>query len=102
MNMQQRANRVATSIPVRYRQPGEESWVESRALNVSETGILFAPATLSSGTPVEVLLSPSERVGPVTTGPQIYAGEVVRITDGGAAAVRFNDSWFVLDGQEAD
>src|SRR5436190_12364750 len=102
MNNQQRADRVATSIPVRYRQPGEESWVESRALNLSATGILFAPASLNSGTPVEVLLSPSERVGPVTTGPQIYAGEVVRTTDAGEAAVRFNESWFVLDGQEAD
>ena len=102
MTMQHRADRVPTSIPVLYRQPGEESWLESRALNVSQTGILFAPASLSSGTPVEVLLSPAERVGPVTTGPQIYAGEVVRTTDAGEAAVRFKESWFVLDGQEAD
>ena len=99
--MRQRAQRVSTSIPVLYRQPGEASWLESRAFNVSETGILFGPAAVRSGTPIEVLLSPSERVGPVTTGPQIYAGEVVRTTDAGTAAVRFRESWFVLGEPDA-
>ena len=97
MAMQSRALRVTTSIPILYRYPGEDRWSESRAFNVSSSGILFGPANVPSGAYVEVMLSPEERIGPVTTGPQIYAGEVVRTTDSGAAAVRFNESWFVLD-----
>ncbi len=80
-----------------YRQPGEPVWVESRVLNVSESGILFGPASLDSGAYVELMLSPTERIGALTTGPQIYAGEVVRTTEAGAAAVRFQQSWFVLE-----
>lgn len=95
--MRSRADRVRTSIPVLYRYPGEDGWSESRALNVSSSGILFGPANVLSGAYVEVMLAPNERVGPVTTGPQIYAGEVVRTTDSGAVAVRFDESWFVLD-----
>jgi hypothetical protein len=97
MSPRPRAQRVSTSIPVLYRHPGEATWLESRALNLSASGILFGPAQLHSGTQVEVMLSPQERVGPVTTGPQIYAGEVVRTTPTGDAAVRFDESWFVIE-----
>ena len=97
MALQRRAERIPTSILIRYRYQGDESWFESRALNLSESGILFGPAELRSGTHVEVLLSPPERIGNVTTGPQIYAGEVVRTTDAGEAAVHFLESWFVLE-----
>jgi hypothetical protein len=95
--MQPRAQRVTTSIPVLYRHPGDHSWLESRAVNLSESGILFGPAEVQSGSFVEVMLSPPERIGPLTTGPQIYSGEVVRVDDRGTVAVRFEESWFVLD-----
>ncbi len=91
-----RAPRVSLSIPVMYRHPNDEFWFSSRALNLSESGILFGPADLMSGAWVEVMLSPPVPIGTLATGPQICAGEVVRTTEGGAAAVRFEQSWFVL------
>jgi hypothetical protein len=80
-----------------YRRPDDDFWFSSQALNVSESGILFGPASLTSGTWVEVMLSPPVPVGALATGPQICAGEVVRTTESGAAAVRFQESWFLLE-----
>jgi hypothetical protein len=97
MRMRPRARRVSMSIPVMYRHAEDDFWLASRALNVSESGILFAPANLEPGARVEVMLSPPVQVGTLATGPQVCAGEVVRTTEAGAAAVHFAVSWFVLD-----
>lgn len=95
--LQPRALRVSLSIPVMYRHPEDEYWFSSQALNLSESGILFGPAELQSGAWVEVMLSPPLPLGTLATGPQICAGNVVRTTETGAAAVRFQQSWFVLE-----
>jgi hypothetical protein len=92
-----RAPRVPLPISVYYRHPHDDFWFSSQAMNVSESGILFGPAELTSGTRVEVMLSPPVPVGTLSTGPQICAGEVVRTTEAGAAAVRFQESWFLLE-----
>jgi len=92
-----RAKRMSLPISVMYRHPQDDFWFSSQAVNVSESGILFGPADLTSGTWVEVMLSPPVPVGTLATGPQVCAGEVVRTTEAGAAAVRFQESWFLLD-----
>jgi PilZ domain len=92
-----RAARLPLPLSVFYRHPQDDFWFSSQAVNVSETGILFGPADLTSGARVEVMLSPPVPVGTLATGPQVFAGEVVRTTATGAAAVRFQESWFLLD-----
>ena len=92
-----RATRVSLPISVFYRHPQDDFWFSSQVVNVSESGILFGPADLTSGTRIEVMLSPPVQVGTLATGPQICAGQVVRTTEGGAAAVRIQESWFLLD-----
>jgi hypothetical protein len=92
-----RATRVPLRISVFYRHPQDDFWFSSQAVNVSESGILFGPADLTSGTQVEVMLSPPVPVGTLATGPQICAGQVVRTTEAGAAAVRIQESWFLLE-----
>ena len=92
-----RATRLPLPISVFYRHPQDDFWFSSQAVNLSESGILFGPADLTAGSQVEVMLSPPLPVGTLATGPQVFAGEVVRTTDAGAAAVRFEGSWFLLD-----
>jgi hypothetical protein len=44
-----------------------------------------------------VLLSPPMQVGSLATGKQVCAAEVVRATDVGGAAVRFEECRFLLE-----
>jgi hypothetical protein len=92
-----RAARVSMPIPIMFRRPGDEEWLPGRVVNLSESGVLFGPTELRPGTLVEVLLSPSVQVGALATGKQVCAAEVVRATDAGATAVRFDECRFLLD-----
>jgi hypothetical protein len=66
-------------------------------VNLSESGVLFGPAELQPGAQVEIILSPPIQVGSMATGKQMCAVEVVRATDGGAAAARFEECRFLLE-----
>jgi hypothetical protein len=92
-----RSERLAVPIPITYRIPGDDHWINSRVLNISESGVLFGPTTLSPGTPVEVMFSAPQNIGTLGSGKQVCAAEVVRTTDTGAAAVRFEECRFLLD-----
>jgi hypothetical protein len=92
-----RASRVSLPIPIMFRRSGEEDWLPGRVMNLSESGVLFAPAELRPGTMVEVLLSTPVQVGSFATGKQVCAAEVVRATEAGAAAVRFDECRFLLE-----
>jgi len=92
-----RAARVSVPIPIMYRRAGEEDWLSGKVVNLSESGVLFGPTELRPGTMVEVLLSPPIQVGSLATGKQVCAAEVVRATDLGAAAVRFDECRFLLE-----
>jgi len=92
-----RATRSSLPISVMYRHPHDDFWFSSRAVNLSESGVLFWPADLPAGARVEVMLSPPVPLGTLAAGPQICAGEVVRTTEAGAAAVRFQDSRLLLE-----
>jgi hypothetical protein len=92
-----RASRVALPIPIMFRRSGEEEWLAGRVVNLSESGVLFGPTELSPGTMVEVLLSAPVQVGSFPTGKQVCAAEVVRATDVGATAVRFEECRFLLE-----
>jgi PilZ domain len=92
-----RAARVSMPIPIMFRRTGEEDWLAGKVVNLSESGVLFGPTELAPGTMVEVLLSPPVQVGSLTTGKQVCAAEVVRASDIGATAVRFDECRFLLE-----
>jgi hypothetical protein len=92
-----RAARVSIPIPIMFRRAGEEDWLTGKVVNLSESGVLFGPTELRPGTMIEVLLSPPVQVGTLATGKQVCAAEVVRATDIGATAVRFDECRFLLE-----
>ena len=92
-----RATRVPLPIPIMYRRAGEDAWFQSTIVNLSESGVLFGSAELQPGAEVEVILSPPIQVGSMATGKQVCMAEVVRATDGGAAAARFEECRFLLE-----
>jgi len=92
-----RAPRVNLTIPILYRRKNDDHWFQARVMNLSESGVLFGPTELEAGAPVEVILSPPIQVGGFATGTQVCAAEVVRTTDIGAVAVRFEECRFLLD-----
>jgi hypothetical protein len=95
--MAPRSERLALPIQLTYRIPGNDLWIDSRVLNISDSGVLFGPTTLSPGTVVEVMFSTPTDIGRLGSGKQVCAAEVVRTTDTGEAAVRFEECRFLLD-----
>jgi hypothetical protein len=49
-----RAARYEMSVPVLYRARGEEGWREGRTVDVSHSGVLFAPAGTAPGLTAQV------------------------------------------------
>ena len=94
-----RANRVALGIPIMYHRPGDDQWFHAKVVNLSESGVLFAPSELKPGTPVEIILSPPVQVGALATGKQVCAAQVVRTTEAHAVAARFEECRFLLEAQ---
>jgi hypothetical protein len=84
-------------IPILYRKPGDEQWFHSRVVNMSESGVLFGPTGLAEGTVVEVMFTSPIHGGPVGAGNVVCAGRVVRTTETGAAATRFQACHFFED-----
>ena len=92
-----RAERVAVPIPILYRRPGDDDWMNARVVNLSESGVLFGPTGLEPGASVEVMLSPPAHIASLATGKQVCQGAVVRVTDIGTAAARFDECRFILE-----
>ena len=97
MTLIPRSDRLALPIPITYRIPGDDHWINSRILNISESGALFGPTGLDRGAPVEVMFSAPRDIGMLGSGRQICVAEVVRTTDAGDAAVRFEECRFLLE-----
>jgi PilZ domain len=90
-----RADRVELPIPITYRRANGDEWFHAKVVNLSESGVLFGPSELEPGTPVEVILSSPIQVGSFATGSQVCAAEVVRVTEIGAVAARFEECRFL-------
>jgi PilZ domain len=97
MTITPRAERLLLAIPISYRRTGDHLWFQSRVVNISQTGVLFEPAYLPLGTPIEVIVSPPIDVGSLASGKHVCVGEVVRTTDGGGAAARFVECRFHVE-----
>jgi hypothetical protein len=92
-----RAQRVRLAIPIAYHRPGDDHWFQARVVNLSESGVLFGPTDLEPGATVEVIISPPVQVGSFAIGKQVCVGEVVRSTEMGAVAARFEECRFLLE-----
>jgi hypothetical protein len=92
-----RAQRVQLPIPIAYHRPGDEHWFQAKVVNLSESGVLFGPTDLEPGATVEVIISPPVQVGTFASGKQVCVGEVVRTTEAGAVAARFEECRFLLE-----
>ncbi len=79
--MTQRAERIATQLPLHYRTSGELDWYEASTENISRTGVLFrGERLLEVDTPVEMKfetlwLPPLEPAGMADV---IWRGSIVR------------------------
>ena len=95
----ERAERLRVWTPIRYRVVGHEHWLDSRVLNISDSGVLFGPAIGSPdpGTRVEVMFSSPVAIGSLAPGHMMCAGEIVRRNEQGQVGARFALCRFVLD-----
>ena len=51
MNPVPRADRLQLRLPMTYRERGDEEWLLSRVVNLSESGVLFGPTELCLAPP---------------------------------------------------
>ena len=92
-----RARRVPLRVPITYRSTGDDAWLQGRILNLSESGVKFAPAALEVGQSIEVIFSTPTSVASFASGKIICVGKVVRTTPAGDAAARFEECRFLLE-----
>jgi hypothetical protein len=94
----ERAERLRVSLPIRYRMAGHEHWLDSRILDISDSGVLFGPAIVSEpGTSVEMMFSSPMSIGTLAPGQMTCVGAIVRLNEQGYVGARFSQCRFVLD-----
>jgi hypothetical protein len=92
-----RADRVALHISITYRLAGDEHWIHSRTVNMSETGVLFGPTNLQPGARVELLMASPIAIHSLPPGRVMCMARVVRTTEAGHAGAEFESSRFVVE-----
>ena len=91
-----RAQRLLMSVQISYRSPGDEEWLSGRVRNISESGVMFAPAELRVGQDIEVILSSPIRIQSIAAGQLFFSAKVVRTGPDHSAAAQFQDCRFLL------
>jgi len=91
-----RSERLALPIAITYCIAGDDHWIHSRVMNISDSGVLFGPTGVAPGTPLEVIFAAPVNIGTMASGKLVCAAEVVRTTEDGAAAARFDECRFLL------
>jgi len=92
-----RAKRLALMVPITYRLTSDEEWLQGRIVNISESGVMFAPAAVELGHAIEVIFSTPVPIDSLAPGKLICLAEVVRTTPVGTAAARFDECRFLID-----
>ena len=92
-----RADRIPLPTPLNYRLTGDDHWLQSRVANMSESGVLFGPTSLEPGTRVEMIISSPIPVASTAAGKVVCTARVVRTTEAGATAARFEVCRFLLE-----
>ncbi len=91
-----RAQRLLMSVPISYRRPGDDEWLSGRVRNISESGVMFAPADLRVGQDVEVILSSPIPIQSIAAGRLFFSAKVVRTGPDHSAAAKFQECRFLL------
>jgi hypothetical protein len=92
-----RATRLLLPLPISYRLPGDEEWLTARIRNISESGVMFAPADLSVGQKIEVIISTPVSIQSIAAGQLLFSATVVRAGADNTAAAEFEESRFLLN-----
>lgn len=80
-----RATRYAIPLPVFYRAPGDHTWAEGRAVNISKSGVLVrGDRRMAPESPVELLVTIPVDIQAPYAGTTVCHGRIVRTvpTDG--------------------
>ena len=93
-----RAARIVLGIPVRYRPVGDHQWMDSRVLNLSESGMLLGPVPLPAGVQLELAFVVPGNFASFAAGRVRCVGETVRRTPYGAVGVRFDECRYLVKG----
>lgn len=91
-----RAQRLLLSVPISYRTPGDDEWLSGRVRNISESGVMFAPADLRVGQDIEVILSTPIPIQSIAAGQLFFSAKVVRTAPDHSAAAQFEECRFLL------
>ena len=93
-----RAARILLRIPVRFRPVGDHPWMDSRVLNLSESGMLLGPVPLVAGVQLELAFVVPANLASFAVGRVRCVGETVRRTSYGAVGVRFEECRYLVNG----
>jgi hypothetical protein len=88
---------MSIPVPITYRAAGDDQWLQGRILNVSESGVMFAPAAVEPGQSIEVIFSTPFQIQSIAPGRIICVGKVVRTEPSGSAAAQFEECRFLLE-----
>jgi PilZ domain len=91
-----RAPRLLLSVPISYRVAGDDHWLAARVRNISETGLMFAPADLRVGQDIEVILSSPIAIQSIGPGQLLFNAKIVRTEPDNSAAAEFAEYRFLL------
>ena len=85
------------TVPITYRRIDDGAWLQGRIVNVSESGVLFAPAAVEPGQAIELIFTAPVPIASIGPGKLICAAKVVRTEAAGVAAACFDDVRFLLE-----
>ena len=85
------------TVPIAYRTVDDGLWLQGRIVNVSESGVLFAPAAVETGQAIQVIFTAPGPIQSIAPGKLFCSGKVVRTDAAGVAAARFDDVRFLLE-----
>lgn len=92
-----RAKRLPLGVPITYRAAGDDAWLRGHVRNISESGVMFAPAALDVGQAIEVIFSTPVPIQSIAPGRLVCMAKVVRMAADGAAAAHFGECRFLLE-----
>ena len=90
-----RARRLALPVAITYRLTDTDDWLQARVLNISESGMMFAPAAVEPGRAIEVIFATAVPIESLPQGKMICLANVVRATPAGTVAARFEACRFL-------
>jgi len=92
-----RADRVTLSLPISYRLTGDDEWFQTRLLNLSTSGLMFGPTTLTPGAQVDLLFALPFPLETEPPGTIISLAHVIHATATGTVGARFEKRRYLVE-----